>query len=1044
MNQSELSISTLRHELRTPINAIIGYSEMLMEDLEEEEEESNLIEKINIQGNELLTKINNILTPLTKTEDYSALKSKDILETSSSVNQVISYCQLLLKDIKEDELRQDIEKIETSSHTLQTLLENLLNFTVQDQPDQQKVDQQKVKQQLSSFVPDINPAPKALMTNESVALLEKPTITSSIVRKGNILVVDDIENNRDLLSRLLSKEGYTVATAIDGKQALQMLATTRYDLILLDLLMPELNGYQVLEKLKNEPQWQQIPVIMISALDEVNNVVKCIEIGAEDYLTKPFNSILLKTKIVASLEKKRLRDQEHQYLQQVEEYSQKLNEEIEITRKSQHNILSTEEQTSLTVSVEEIRFKPGFTTPSFEVTVTNHSDRFLSFILKIIPAGVTEESKFYELSPEVSTKTPPGASCQFIITILKNPEPGFAGMMNLTVEVFCLELNTEIREIVRLIVVPGLDLPPLELQLTQSELQAYPDSQVIIPVNVYNPNQTPIEARLSLSGLTFDWFRDGLDQKLTLMPKKSTQIQWRADIPEFEQAIAGEYNFRIKGYYENAPEAIVTGCLEILPVGETTLECDREQYRIPEKRAWLPSWFSPPITYLLSVENLSNLPQQVNLDIQQEEQNKCQLELNPSEQSVNPNQKVNFDLKVSRKRPWIGWGREKVLDVETVLSDQRLELNQNRKTIILKLLPVVPRWLQSTIGLFLLAGLIWWLEIPGNFFNSNTRIYSVRFNGITDEVVAGSSEKLIYKWSRDKNKLTSRKVIAKTEKPVRTLRYRPFDNDRLASGLENGEILVWDLLSNDKKPLYNFTYQKDDRVLSLEYTIDSRYLFSAHGSGLVLQWYVGDEDMFSLNRSVPTLKRKFDFAIYDLALVGENRNSLAIAGRFNQLVLWDFTKNIVISLPYQEGGQIDYINSIASSAQKPFWLAIADNQGAVSIWNIESCLRGKTECEIVDSWLHGSTNTPVNSIAFSDNGCYLASAGDDGTVKLWPLTTNGRRETKYNQGITVVSVNRKINNIDLEIAGDKILIVSGENNGQVKLYNSKLVNKECN
>ena len=697
MNKPELSISDLRHELSTPINAIISCSEMLIEELAEEE--SNLIgelETINLDGNELLIRINNILEPITITQNYSTLNSNDVLEASLLVSQVITNCQLLLEKIQEDKLRQDIQKIDSSANALQALLENLLSFSP-DESDEQKPQEEL---ELSSFVPEVNPTPQPVIQTESVALLEKPKTTSSVVHTGNILVVDDIENNRDLLSRLLHKEDYNVATASDGKQALQMVTSDEYDLILLDFFMPELNGHQVLQRLKDEPQWQKIPVIMMSALDEVDNVVKCIEIGAEDYLTKPFNSVLLKTKIGAALEKKRLRDREQQYLQQVEEYSQKLNKEIEISRKGQQKFLSTQEQTSLKVSVEEIRFKPGFTTPSFDVTVTNHSDRFVSFMLEIIPAGVSELSNFYELSPEVSTKTPPGASRKFRVTILKNPEPGFAGMMNLTIEAFCLELNTEIREIVRLIVEPGLDLPPLQLQFTELELQAYPDSQVVIPVSIYNPNKTPIEAKVSLSGLTFDWFRDGLEQKLTLMPKRWTPIEWIADIPELEQAIAREYNFSIQGNYENAPEAIIMGSLEILPVGETILECNPEQYRIPEKRAWLPNWFSPPITYHVTVENISNLPEKVNLNLEQEEQNQCQLELNPPEQSVYPNQKVNFDLKVSSKRPWIGWGKEKVIDLESILSDQRLQLNQNRKTIILKLLPIIPRWLQSIVGIF--------------------------------------------------------------------------------------------------------------------------------------------------------------------------------------------------------------------------------------------------------------------------------------------------------------------------------------------------------
>ena len=87
-----------------------------------------------------------------------------------------------------------------------------------------------------------------------------------------------------------------------------------FDLVLLDILMPDINGYQVLEQMKSDPELRHIPVIMISALDEIDSVVRCIEIGAEDYLSKPFDPVLLKARLGASLEKKRLRDREVVYL----------------------------------------------------------------------------------------------------------------------------------------------------------------------------------------------------------------------------------------------------------------------------------------------------------------------------------------------------------------------------------------------------------------------------------------------------------------------------------------------------------------------------------------------------------------------------------------------------------------------------------------------------------------------------------------------------------------------------------------------------------
>lgn len=125
-----------------------------------------------------------------------------------------------------------------------------------------------------------------------------------------LLVVDDNEDNRYTLTRRLKREGYTdVATANDGRQALQVLQERHIDLMLLDIMMPDLDGYQVLERIKADSALRDIPVIMISALEEIESVIRCVELGAEDYLPKPFNATLLRARVGASLEKKRLRDE---------------------------------------------------------------------------------------------------------------------------------------------------------------------------------------------------------------------------------------------------------------------------------------------------------------------------------------------------------------------------------------------------------------------------------------------------------------------------------------------------------------------------------------------------------------------------------------------------------------------------------------------------------------------------------------------------------------------------------------------------------------
>jgi CheY-like chemotaxis protein len=134
---------------------------------------------------------------------------------------------------------------------------------------------------------------------------------------SSLLVVDDNSMNRIMLSRYISKLGYRSSLAEDGRQALEKLQAEPYDLVLLDVQMPEMDGYQVLEHLKADPRLRDIPVIMISAVDELESVVKCIELGAQDYLPKPFNPVLLRARLTACLERKRLRDQEIDYLQQV-------------------------------------------------------------------------------------------------------------------------------------------------------------------------------------------------------------------------------------------------------------------------------------------------------------------------------------------------------------------------------------------------------------------------------------------------------------------------------------------------------------------------------------------------------------------------------------------------------------------------------------------------------------------------------------------------------------------------------------------------------
>jgi sigma-B regulation protein RsbU (phosphoserine phosphatase) len=152
------------------------------------------------------------------------------------------------------------------------------------------------------------------------------------VGAGCLLLVDDDEVNRLLTGYYLIQQGHKVSYAENGRQAMEILRTQPVEMMLLDIEMPEMNGYQVLEQVIADPELRDIPVIVTSGLEEIESVVKCIEMGAEDYLTKPVNQVLLRARINASLEKKRLRDQQTLLLQQLEG-------ELEIARQTQQSIL---------------------------------------------------------------------------------------------------------------------------------------------------------------------------------------------------------------------------------------------------------------------------------------------------------------------------------------------------------------------------------------------------------------------------------------------------------------------------------------------------------------------------------------------------------------------------------------------------------------------------------------------------------------------------------------------------------------------------------
>lgn len=135
---------------------------------------------------------------------------------------------------------------------------------------------------------------------------------------GFILAVDDLQENRELVARNLSRSGHIVITAASGEEALRVLEQSDVDVVLLDLLMPGMDGREVLRRIKEHPDWRATPVIVISGNQDMDGIIECIEAGADDYLFKPFNPVLLQARIKAGIERKRWHDREEQYRQQLE------------------------------------------------------------------------------------------------------------------------------------------------------------------------------------------------------------------------------------------------------------------------------------------------------------------------------------------------------------------------------------------------------------------------------------------------------------------------------------------------------------------------------------------------------------------------------------------------------------------------------------------------------------------------------------------------------------------------------------------------------
>jgi WD40 repeat protein len=155
------------------------------------------------------------------------------------------------------------------------------------------------------------------------------------------------------------------------------------------------------------------------------------------------------------------------------------------------------------------------------------------------------------------------------------------------------------------------------------------------------------------------------------------------------------------------------------------------------------------------------------------------------------------------------------------------------------------------------------------------------------------------------------------------------------------------------------------------------------------------------------------------------------------------TSNQIRRVPYRPGGKDDYIQSLAVAGDRPNLMATADNQGFITLWDMRQCLIKDTPCEILDEWSTGHGGKPVRSVSLSKDGCYLASAGDDGQEILWSLTAQGKRDLKFHKGTKLGQFPTKVNDVNLILRGDDILVVSGSDDHRVRLRRVEKTNTGC-
>ncbi len=299
-----LRVARVRHDLHNSIGQIHGFSEMWIEDFTGQGRDDLSAS---------LARVHNIASRMSVLTTQT-LQPAEIESGRANLNavqrQLSEFSRDILKDLK------TLKRLSRSLDEVFTADLARMEAAAKKALDLARTSLEGLAEPCPATMADGH-RPQSLLT-ELISARAGSQRPSPTPREGLVLVVDDLAENRELISRRLSKLGYGVRLASSGEEALASIRTQPADLILLDILMPGIDGLEVLRRLKSDPAVRHIPVVMLSSEDQIDTVVRCITLGADDFLPKPFNSTLLMARVESSLSRKRLRDHEAALLERVQ------------------------------------------------------------------------------------------------------------------------------------------------------------------------------------------------------------------------------------------------------------------------------------------------------------------------------------------------------------------------------------------------------------------------------------------------------------------------------------------------------------------------------------------------------------------------------------------------------------------------------------------------------------------------------------------------------------------------------------------------------